>query len=531
MYNLYIHEKKILENSKKQSEELFKEELNKRRKKELNKLSKNYENRMKDFIFSMCEKPIILRNNNPQENKNKSFSEKNFKFGEFKTDKQRLQLMETYKEKLKEYEQKRKNIEKKRNIIKIKNHRNFILIQPQMRFNSRNKLEKIIEKIKRDDIVNIDMLNMSLWENIKKSKFNSVTKTKEFYNLIDKEDLKDNDIKRIIDQLNDVEESETHNQFKLKNYIEWKYNQNITNSDNKSKKEDNNKQTQYSKDVLQIFGKYDNKKKTQNEYEILVKDDFKTHFKGASQFIELMDIKERNNKNILFKNYSLSNKRTISSLRPKNINIKNWKSIDPPEKKYKSSRNDKFVKMKRPSSVIEFDLDKGKKYDALFNKHNILKNLSEEYGKKKLEMINSMNKEISQSLAKDFMQKYNSINLFDNSNKLNNQNHPIIQNIQNLPETKKDENLKQKIEILSEEISRERRKINNEKYKLFVKRFTKSIFRIKKKEIQKTITNQVKTGNQSDYVILDGTIYPKKNIKKISDIIFRKCNYYNNKKN
>jgi hypothetical protein len=51
MYNLYTYEKKILENEKKQSEDLLKKEFDKKRRQEINTLSKKYENRMKDFIF------------------------------------------------------------------------------------------------------------------------------------------------------------------------------------------------------------------------------------------------------------------------------------------------------------------------------------------------------------------------------------------------------------------------------------------------------------------------------------------------
>ena len=107
MYNLYTYEKKRLENAKKQSEDSLKKELAKKRKKEIIKLSKNYENRMKDFIFSMCEKPVILRKNSLQDDKTKTSSQKNFKFGEFKTVKQRLEIMESYKNKLKVYEEER----------------------------------------------------------------------------------------------------------------------------------------------------------------------------------------------------------------------------------------------------------------------------------------------------------------------------------------------------------------------------------------------------------------------------------------
>ena len=60
MFNLYTYEKKLLENLKEKSEEESKRQFKIKRKKKLKELSKNYDNRMKNFIFSMCEKPIIL---------------------------------------------------------------------------------------------------------------------------------------------------------------------------------------------------------------------------------------------------------------------------------------------------------------------------------------------------------------------------------------------------------------------------------------------------------------------------------------
>jgi len=531
MYNLYTYEKKILENEKKQSEDLLKKEFDKRRRQEINTLSKKYENRMKDFIFSMVDKPVILHKDSIKEDKNNTFSKKNFKFGEFKTDKQRLEIMQSYKNRLKIYEEKRKKIEKKRNILKIKNHRDLILIQPEMRFNSRTKLEKIIEKIQKDDITNVDIFKSSLLEHIKKLKFNGVRRIKEFYYLIDKKDLKDEDIKKFIDKINDIEQYDSNNQYNLKNYIEWKYHQNITNNNNSIKKEKRKKSD--DNDILQNMGNEVNKIKSKNEYEILVKDDFKTHFKGASQFIELYDIKNKNDTRL--RKYALSNKRAISSLRLRGSNLKNFNNFKLQEsKKYKSSRNIKYEKMKglnRPVSVINFDFDKNNNkllLNKTYKKEYSLKDLSEDLKKKKLQMVDSMNKEISKSIAKDFMQKYNTINLYDSSYNLYIPKNVLIQNFNNFYEVKKDENLKKKLEILSDEMSKERRKTNNEKYKQFVNRFTRSIFGFKNKEIQEKF-DKIKSENQIDYVILDGKVYQKRNIKKIGNAIFRKCNYYNNK--
>ena len=225
MYNLYTHEKRTLEKSKKQFQTSLNEETKKKRQEKIKNLSIRYNNRMENFIYTMCENPIILQKSTKE--KGDSNTLRNFKLREFITDKQRVKKMELYKNKLKVYDLKRKKIDKKRNINKIKNHTNYILIQPKMRFNNRTKLEKIINKIKKDDIINIEQFGSPLLEHIKKLKFNDVKKVKEFYYLLDKNDLEDVDIQKLIQNINDAEESEKTNRYTLKDYLEWKYHHNI----------------------------------------------------------------------------------------------------------------------------------------------------------------------------------------------------------------------------------------------------------------------------------------------------------------
>ena len=530
MFNLYTYEKKKLEYTKKQEENKVNKIRIKKRRQELIKLSKNYNNKMKDFIFSMCEKPIILHKDSIKKDvKNKTFVNKDFKFGEFKTDKQRLEIIEAYKNKLKLYDKKRKDIEKKGNILKIKNHRDLILVQPEMRFNSRTKLETIVEKIKNNDAVSGDKFNLLLSEYFKKQNSIEVKRINEYYFLLDKEDLKDKDIKKAIEFEKNIDQCEYNNRYKLKNYIEWKYHQNITNNTNTVNKEKTVKNLSKSKELLQMIGKSDNQIESKNEYEILVKDDFKTHFKGASQFIQLLDLKDDNEFGT--NNFIDYKDKFISSIRLRNYKGKKFEHFLPKKvNKFNSSRNknfNKYYEMKRPSSVINFDVDTNKINHLLFNKtykkEYSLKDLSEYSKKKKLEMVDSMNKEISKSISKDFLQKYNSINIYENSYNLYGPKDILLNNF---AKAKKDENLNEKLSILSEHINRERRKIHDEKYRLFVKRFARSIAGFKNKEIQEDIDRQ-KIENKLDYVVIDGEIIQKKNIKKVAESIFRKCNYNN----
>ena len=61
MYNLYTHEKRTLEKSKKQFQTSLNEETKKKRQEKIKNLSIRYNNRMENFIYTMCENPIILQ--------------------------------------------------------------------------------------------------------------------------------------------------------------------------------------------------------------------------------------------------------------------------------------------------------------------------------------------------------------------------------------------------------------------------------------------------------------------------------------
>ena len=66
----------------------------------MNKLLKGYENRIKDFLYKMAEKPIIIKKNDEMHmttrqelyasSSNKILYKKGFIFNSFKSDKQRI---------------------------------------------------------------------------------------------------------------------------------------------------------------------------------------------------------------------------------------------------------------------------------------------------------------------------------------------------------------------------------------------------------------------------------------------------------
>ena len=538
MYNLYSYEKKILKDEKEKEEKIKVKKIKKKRKKELIKLAKNYDNRMNDFILTMCQNPIILYKKDNPYNKNKQYINKNyFVFGDFKTDKERLESLEEEKKILKSFQKKREDDEKIRNITKIKNHRNLMIIQPKMRFNSRTKLENIIEIIKKKEAnSNIDIYNNSLTEEIKKLKYNNVKKIKEYYNLIDKDKLNNREMKQIIKILNEKEQNEINNEYTLKNYIDWKYlgivSENNINKKIKSKSQDNINYNNISK-VIEIFGKKKKNEEKKNEFECLVKDDFKTHFKGASQYISLKDmndnhgnflniiqnnIQDNYNQNIIKKRamsaLKLTTKRSMKNFLSDNINQKSTNNII--EKKHKK---------KRPASVITNKLqDMDLKYFMHKNQYSI-NDLSEEFKMKKMMMKNMMNKEINNSIMKQYISKYP---LVSGANKHGMFNPKTFALQNNYISEANEKELKEKLTYLQDVIAREKRLRSKDKYKQFVKRFARSTFGFRKKEILQKL-DDFKEDKKCDFVVVDGKVYQTNDMKNIANVIFTKCNYINKK--
>ena len=120
MYNLYIYEKNQSLKDKNKNEEEKSKKIKLKRKAELSKLSSNYDKRMNDFIFNLCYHPIFIKDyttdkNNNQLNRNQKH--KNFSFGGFMTDKNRINLINQEKELNKKDEEKTLDEKNKKNKI------------------------------------------------------------------------------------------------------------------------------------------------------------------------------------------------------------------------------------------------------------------------------------------------------------------------------------------------------------------------------------------------------------------------------
>ena len=451
--------------------------------------------------------------------------------------------MEEEKKLLEKYDEKRRKDEKKRNILKIKTHKNNIIIQPKMRFNSRTKLENIIEIIKKkEESANIDVYNNSLMEQIKRLKYNDVTKMKEYHNLFNKDKLKNKDIKQAIKKMDEMEQNNI-NEYTFKNYIDWKYKGKIDYEDDdkqsKINKSLSQKNLQYNNiiEIIELIGNNKSKKKEKkNEFECLVKNDFKTHFKGASQYISLKNLEDfKTNKVNRFTNLKYNfqdirkSKRAMSAMKLTNKSIKNF-LIDKNNSK-KSNENiedinkiEKKGKTKnRPASVI-VKKNNEKKY-ILKNAYS-LKDLGEIYKKKKITMDELINKEINKSIVNKYINKYDLINEYNKSGNINPDTFALQNNYHFLEE--KDGRLKEKLAYLKKEIAREDRLRDKDKYKTFVRRFARSSSGFMQKDIIDKL-DEYKEDTKKEYIVVDNKVFPKKDVKEISDVIFQKCKFYKRK--
>lgn len=493
MYNLYIYEKQILEGIKKKSEEIYRKKFKLRRQKELINLSQNYDNRIKKFIDLMKDKSINLRKNSSEENLNKTFNKKKFLFGEYKTERKRLEELESYKNELKGYQKERDNINKKRILFKIKNNRNFLLIQPEMKFTSKIKLEKKNGITRKKELFKNNLLNTPLLEKYKKSEYLKEKKMKEFYNFIDKDYLNDNYIKKTIEDINDIEENELKIQYTSKDYIAWKYFGDIiyNNFDNKigklKKKENKN-------DILEDLNIKENE-----DAKFSTNSGFQTHFKGSSQYLEMKKLKEQREEKERKKKLEILKRNRIKNINESSLDkairftlrLLNKEKAIRKEKliqdklnfeSSKTMRNSKEYMGKNPLLTKKvFSLNRSQK--NLIKNDHILNELSETCKRRKLKMDHLINKELEKSLTKQFMKKYNSLRFFDNMVLIPKEYDFEVDN--NFDKTNNDDNndkdSKEKIKLLVDQIIKEKRQLNDKNYYEFVKKFSRSIFGFKKK--------------------------------------------------
>ncbi len=150
MYNYYtdLKKKEKLEEEEKEKERKKKMKIIRDRK--MKEYTRNYENRIKKFIYDMADKPVILRETIKPftttreellfEESNKILFHKGFVFNLYQTDRERLNTYINEKEKEKDYENKIISYQSRNN-----HNENLTtkITQPQMRFKPRTDLERI----------------------------------------------------------------------------------------------------------------------------------------------------------------------------------------------------------------------------------------------------------------------------------------------------------------------------------------------------------------------------------------------------
>ena len=126
-------------------------------KEKMQKLVNKYENRMREFVLKMAEKPIMIKKSKDKFStsrqeffaltSNKILDKKGFQFKSYKSDKERInelvkgkELLDKYLEGISKEKKRKEKLKKKKNIPK--------LIQPSMRFTARSDFERVYDIIK-----------------------------------------------------------------------------------------------------------------------------------------------------------------------------------------------------------------------------------------------------------------------------------------------------------------------------------------------------------------------------------------------
>ena len=567
MYNIYIHEKKLsdFEKASNEKKKILKYEI--KRKKEINNLTKNYNKRMKNFVLNLCENPVILGENYYNEKLSKTQSEffinnnnyekekKNyFVFGDYMTDKKKVELINKEKLILQKFQEMNKKCQKKRDIINARKNNINVLLQPKMKFGPREEIENIVETMnKNGNYINNIKYNKILSDHLKNLKFNNIRYVKR-YDIL-KKNYGDNykDVKKILKDEN------LEDEFSHKNTIVSKFS-NTSNIDNQNKK---NKIMKYSgvinssnsdSTIIKKIMSKENKSNLikSNELKKLFNDNRKIYFNGASQYINLKkgnskmkhnykssDVLEDNeisviytDKNIYFK--KINNLNDINQ-QNNNNNHKFQRQISMPDIKNNEGNTKNILSPinQNKNSYLTY-LKKYLNYSPKDNKSPLLEEklffsenpdnnqgLSEETKSKNLEMQSLINKEINQSIVKYYFDKYNIINEFNKKNTINTINL-FFQGDHHINE-KPDENLDEKLNYLTKIINKRNNELmkENNDYISSVGTFKLSNKKGKKKRRRLQ-------GN--DFILIDGQFILKKDIKSLSDIIFTKCNFYKEKK-
>lgn len=506
MYNLYIYEKNKLINDEIKNQEERAKKVKFKRNLELQKLATNYDKRMNNFILNLCEHPIFIKN---YSNKNSDLKlsnnkiYKNFSFGGFMTDKNRINLLNKQNKLNEEFEKKlaKNKIDAKNDINN--NSEKKLFVQPRMRFKPRNDLERIIEVM---DLLgrNKKKKVKKILEQLKQTDIKKLQQSKGFGKLkqIYKNKMKLNKIgidKTSENSDSSIEEDTDEN---LDYTLEVNLYRKIRNISNRLKKQIKlrNKRLK-DNDTGETLEDKNNLEKlnTKNkEFLELFKDDEKTHFKGASQYAMIYNnIRSNKSKDSRLKSaFSFSNSTG---------NINN----------YNSNNNLNILRFRNPKKLINNDRPMSMnniktKLKKNYKDNSFFKNLRIEFQSKKRTMENVIKKEIDKSILNQFYKKLDKkeYNNYFNKPFFLEKNAILMQKSKTI-----DSDLNNKLSYLKKIISLE----NDSNEDIIIQQSGTK---------ESSVTKQKITYRE---IIIDGKIFKFDDIKNISDAIFTKCGYYNKK--
>ena len=491
MYNLYIYEKQMTEKRRQRSEELLQIKQKEKRKNQIKKLFSNYCKRMDNFIQSLCKKPIIIKDPNAPEdsrhpiNKAASSNDKNnFIFTRFMTDKKRIALLDEKKKDVKDYEHKimqSKNVQEKKMMQKILKD-NYIL-QPNMIFKPRSELERIVEM--KNIFGNNDI-------KYKKKIYEQLNILKRSYI---KYSLHNENLKKIYKDVFNNEASMDNIDIDLDDRLETNSRRILKNIQIQNKK---NKKNNIN---------YNNEKKNINKHQKLIelknnilrelfKDNEKLYFKGASQYV--FNSKSRHNLNKDDNSFEAINQSSTS----------------------------KSKKMYRAYSAIKIRNKKSKEIQqklAIYKKHRPMTNVDQNIKKSGYSSIFDSSMKELENETKSKEEKKKKKNKNKKGNDFDDDEYSFFCD-KKKPEDKDNTNLKEKLNYLKI-ISQQKPTKRFEHIKI------KNNKNSKNKNFMMHYNSYVKSkeSDSDEYIFIDGVKYNKKDMKSISNAIFRKCHYYHPK--
>ena len=505
MYNFYIYQKQNEKNSKSKSDEIKKISYEKKHKQKTNKLVEKYKQRINKFIFGLIKEPIIIHDYlNKVENTRKELMKENFSNGwntnfvyhNFNTDRERIEHL------LKEKKMVQENLDKiiKRNIeIEEKKNKNKIVFeQPEMRFKPRTDLERIVESMNKYTYNSKN--NKIIQEQIKRMNINSIKKTKG---------------KKIIKNKNFNNNSNSSSSSSFSLSVD-------------SKGQESTKRLNLNEQIKNINNRFTRYKLINEEFKDFMKDyNRKTHFKGAYQFLEEISSKNNNDSNL--------NKTSKNFFENRNkINLKNNLFRIPSAKIIRNKSYNNFNK--NHHNLIDY-------YSSFANKKKSLKEVQKEKNKKFIQNI--INNSNLANFHKKFPLSEENMDIIlsnpllfqkENNNYFNDasSNDDVFYDKKNNNKISPD--YQKKLDYLKEIINKknfDKDENENDFNKKHIKFDFKNInnnnnkFYIKNDDFEADLQDS-KNKNKNKFEI-DGKIYNISELKKITKLMLKKCNFVHDK--